>query len=302
MNKDRLIRLFRFEDKICKSSILKTLFLNILFLIIASGEYYMLPLDLVYYDMIFKNSLGIRIISIVCCVMLLKNYIILILVEIYGIVFKPIKNKNRQKPIENFFGEFHVYMWMVGLLEGITLTSLILFFPFSSKGFNIWDYLMFFPIMFLFELIFDFFHYWSHRLSHSGILYKKIHKIHHKHRYPTPITTFYQHPLDVVLSNSIPSFFTFSILMYLFGINITYFQLSLISCWKTVIEIGGHLGKKVAPASSFPQFVWLGKWLGWELYIEDHDHHHEKFTCNYSKRFSLWDKFFGTYTKSEELL
>jgi len=48
MNKDKLIKLFRFEDKICKSSILKTLFLNILFLIIASGEYYMLPLDLVY--------------------------------------------------------------------------------------------------------------------------------------------------------------------------------------------------------------------------------------------------------------
>lgn len=299
--KDTLVRLFSFEDKICKSSLLKTLFLNLLFLGIALGEYYMIPLDLIYYGMMVKYGFGLRLTGIVCCVTLLKNYVILGLIEIYGSVFHRIKAEKRQKPVEKFFGEFHLYLWMAGLVEGITLVGLVLILPFSYGGFDFLDYLVFFPIMFLFEVIFDFFHYWAHRISHSGFLYKKIHKIHHQHQYPTPITTFYQHPIDLVISNSIPSFIGFAVLMWGFGIKISYFQLSLISCWKTVIEIGGHIGKRIAPASSFPQFVWLAKWLGWELYIEDHDLHHEKFTCNYSKRFSLWDKVFGTYTKSKAL-
>jgi len=233
--------------------------------------------------------------------MLLKNYVILGLVEIYGSVFDWIKAEKRQKPVEKFFGEFHLYVWVAGLVEGITLVGLILTLPFVPGGFTVQSYLLFFPVMFLFEVIFDFFHYWTHRISHFGVLYKRIHKIHHRHQYPTPITTFYQHPVDLVLSNSIPSFIGLAIVMWGFGIQITYFQLALISCWKTVIEIGGHLGKKIAPASSFPQFVWLAKWLGWELYIEDHDLHHEKFTCNYSKRFGLWDRVFGTYMKSTAL-
>ena len=32
-----------------------------------------------------------------------------------------------------------------------------------------------------------------------------------------------------------------------------------------------------------------------ELYVEDHDLHHLKGNCNFSKRFSLWDRVFGTF-------
>jgi sterol desaturase/sphingolipid hydroxylase (fatty acid hydroxylase superfamily) len=46
------------------------------------------------------------------------------------------------------------------------------------------------------------------------------------------------------------------------------------------------------PVNNLPN---LPKWLNIELYCEDHDIHHSVNNCNYSKRFSLWDKVFGTF-------
>lgn len=63
------------------------------------------------------------------------------------------------------------------------------------------------------------------------------------------------------------------------------------------IEISGHIGKRMHPTSSFSQFIWLPKFFNIELYTEDHDLHHSHNNCNYSKRFSLWDKVFGTHKK-----
>ncbi|HDY86814.1 MAG TPA: hypothetical protein ENH82_01720 [bacterium] len=56
------------------------------------------------------------------------------------------------------------------------------------------------------------------------------------------------------------------------------------------------MGKEMDKSSSCPQFYWLPKWLGWELKPADHYKHHTHFNCNYSKRFSLWDRTFGTYS------
>ena len=297
MNK-RVARYLRdflsFDEYPTAYSFLKTVLLNLAFLGIATKEYdYMVISNLNLY----KTQIVINPTSIfsICCVTLVKDYVILFLVKLYGMSFYSIKGRSRSVPVAKFFGEFHLYVWIAAFTEGLTLSVLLKVLPFYAFGFTPWSYLTFFPIMFVFEIIFDFFHYWAHRLSHSGVMYRKIHKMHHKYRYPSPITTFYQHPLELLISNSIPSFLTLIIMMYGLNIPITYFQLVLIMCWKTVIEVAGHIGKYLAPASSFPQFVWLSKWLNFELYVEDHDLHHREFTCNYSKRFSLWDKIFGTY-------
>lgn len=147
---------------------------------------------------------------------------------------------------------------------------------------------------FIFEIIFDFFHYWSHRLVHSnGTLYKYLHKKHHKFIHPSSITTFYQDPMDLVLTNVIPTMITLCIIP-----KITYFQFTMIMLYKIFIEISGHVGKQLKPISSFSQCMWVPKYLNIELYAEDHDLHHSKNNCNYSKRFSLWDKVFGTFYSS----
>jgi sterol desaturase/sphingolipid hydroxylase (fatty acid hydroxylase superfamily) len=160
----------------------------------------------------------------------------------------------------------------------------------SWKPFHIVDLIQFIPISFMFEIIFDFFHYWMHRLCHENkYLYRMFHKKHHRFQHVTPVVTFYQHPFDLILSNHIPMI----IALYMCP-AISSFQFFLILTYKTFVEIAGHSGKS-NKSSSFPQFMWLPRWLGIEMYTTDHDNHHTLNNCNYAKRFTLWDRMFGTY-------
>jgi len=74
---------------------------------------------------------------------------------------------------------------------------------------------------------------------------------------------------------------------------------NLIIVYKIFLEISGHTGKKFN-SSSFPQFIWLTKIFKIKLITEDHDNHHKKNNCNYSKRFMLWDIVFGTRYKLDK--
>ena len=163
------------------------------------------------------------------------------------------------------------------------------------------DIMYFIPISFLFELYFDLFHYISHRSLHSKYLYKHIHKKHHKFKHTIPILTFYQDPIDIIVTNVFPVMLTLSVI----PTRMSYFQFNMIVIYKTYGEICGHLSKKWYPTGSFCQFIWLPKLLNIELYTEEHDLHHSLNNCNFSKRFSLWDKLFGTFspafTPSEKL-
>jgi len=175
-------------------------------------------------------------------------------------------------------------------VETTTHYFITTFYNFNSSNF-ILDFITFIPISFVFEILYDFMHYWIHRLIHTNkTLYQYLHKIHHYKNTPTYLDTYYQHPIDLILSNSIPLIVSILLLN-----RLTYLQFCLITVYKTAVEIAGHTGKKTYPTSSYPQFPWLPKYLQIELYTEDHDLHHRHLNCNYAKRFSFWDKMFGTY-------
>lgn len=219
---------------------------------------------------------------------LIKNYSLLYMVT------ASTNTKKRISPVqpeEKYLGEFQVNVLSSTAIDTMTLicaqqmTTPIIFLA---------DLVLFIPISFGFEIIFDFFHYWTHRLVHENkYLYGLVHKKHHTHKHPSPIITFYQSPLDLVITNFSPTMITMLILP-----EMSYFTFVIISTYKSFVEISGHLGKKMAPTSSFSQFIWLPKLLGIETYTEDHDFHHTQTNCNYSKRFKLWDKLFGTYKPS----
>lgn len=155
--------------------------------------------------------------------------------------------------------------------------------------------IVFIPMSFVFEIILDFFHYWVHRSCHlNKTAYRLIHKTHHKHTHPVAINAYYFSPLDLIFSICIPMTLTVLILPY----NLSFFEYLMLSVYKQYTELAGHVGRQLAPASSFPQCIWLPRVLHIEYYAEDHDLHHKLNNCNFSKRFSLWDKVFGTYRKS----
>lgn len=149
---------------------------------------------------------------------------------------------------------------------------------------------------FTFELVFDFFHYWMHRGLHAyPKLYQSIHKRHHRYQHTSVYTAYYTHPVEIVLTYAFP---------FMIGLAVVPFscvEFSVLTAYLGFQEIAGHLGRRMAPASSFIQFMWLPKWLGIELYTEDHNLHHSRPTVNFSKRFSLWDRLFGTYCSSLQI-
>lgn len=153
------------------------------------------------------------------------------------------------------------------------------------------DFATFIPVSFLFEIVFDFFHYCSHRMVHEiPVLYAYSHKTHHTHLFVTVYDTYLEDLSELVLTNCIPVYLTLccfpSMSVHMFFIIFTY---------KKYGEICGHCGKQCYPVGCFPQCIWIPRMLGIELYSENHSDHHYHGNCNYSKRFSLFDKLFGTY-------
>lgn len=233
---------------------------------------------------------------------LLRNEIFL-----YGIQYLVkdhpyIEKEKRITPQTHFPFEFQLYV--IGNTTIEVFTSILIYqYWYSYENSIKWnddDLFTFIPVSFCFEIIFDLFHYWTHRMIHEiPYLYKNIHKIHHTYQYPNVFIAYYQHPIDLVITNLFPTFISFWIMKkYIY--DISYLQWTWINTYKTYIEICGHSGKDIAKKSGFPQCMWLPKLLQMELYAKDHDRHHSRNNCNYSKRFKLWDKIFGTYGREDD--
>jgi len=148
----------------------------------------------------------------------------------------------------------------------------------------------FVPKSLCFELIFDLFHNATHWYCHRNAwLFQNVHKRHHLHLHPCALSTFEQDGLDVVLTNFFPMCVTIAI-----GPHFTLFQLHLQFVYKTSVEVAGHSGLDVY-GSFFPQSPMLHEVSGICLEVHDHDLHHPHSNSNFAKRFSVWDKMFGTF-------
>ena len=259
-------------------------------LLLGSANYYAIST--------FDKYISNRFIKLffILCITLSKNYILIHAINYMLRHHSYINNTQTQRLSsikEKYKGEFHINIIQSSIVESLAIVYIQTILPLHSN--ILYDIITFIPKSLLFELIFDFFHYWTHRYMHyNKTLYRYSHKKHHTYKYPTTYITFYQHPLDIILTNAIPLFLTLYILKRYFVIS--YYLFTIINTYKTHTEIAGHSGKDVHKSSSFPQCMWLVKLLNIELYTHDHDKHHSKSSqCNYSKRFIIWDKIFKTY-------
>lgn len=162
---------------------------------------------------------------------------------------------------------------------------------------------VFLALSFAFEVIFDFFHYWTHRachLPHTLRYLSRCHSIHHASSESLrPLATYDQSATDVVFCNVIPALLALCILQRCTNMTLTRHEWSLLWTYKSYVEVAGHAGVH-SRATCFPQFVWLPRMLGIALRTVDHDLHHSSKgrACNFSKRFTLWDQVFGTFVSS----
>lgn len=154
----------------------------------------------------------------------------------------------------------------------------------------------FIPKSLLFELIFDFFHFATHWACHQiPWLYKHVHKRHHMHLHPCPLSTYEQDVVDLCLTNVLP----FVVASQL-SLPFSAWQLQMLFAYKTYVEVAGHCGLEVK-GFCFPQMPLVSLIPLLRLCVRDHDLHHTHPKWNFAKRFSMWDKLFRTFRPGSSL-
>lgn len=132
-------------------------------------------------------------------------------------------------------------------------------------------------LMFLHDTYF----YWSHRLLHWPIFFRRFHLPHHHSRTPTAWTSFSFHPVEALLQAVI-----LPVLLILIPVH--WFVLILFLSIMTMLGIFNHLGYEL--------FEGLIKKRGFHHLItaSHHQIHHSHMVKNFGLYFTFWDKWMGT--------
>jgi lathosterol oxidase len=120
--------------------------------------------------------------------------------------------------------------------------------------------------------------YWIHRALHTKMLYKHLHKTHHKWLVPTPFASHAFHPIDGWLQSLPYHLFVFLVPFH----KITYLTMFvLVNFWTISI----HDGNFQVPMN-----------LRWLINgAAHHTDHHMYYNYNHGQYFTLWDRIGGTF-------
>jgi sterol desaturase/sphingolipid hydroxylase (fatty acid hydroxylase superfamily) len=123
--------------------------------------------------------------------------------------------------------------------------------------------------------------YWAHRLLHTTLLYRAVHKRHHEFHVPFSLAAEYAHPVESLLGNFLP---------FLAGPVLCGSSLHELCLWfvirmvKTAEAHSGY-GFPLAPFSIFPAVM---------VSARQHDFHHSNNKGCFGSFFNAWDWICGT--------
>lgn len=136
-------------------------------------------------------------------------------------------------------------------------------------------------IQYPFFLMFtDFCIYWIHRWLHHPLIYKRLHKPHHKWIMPTPFASHAFHPLDGFAQS-----FPYHVFPFLFPLQkVAYVALFMfVNFWTILIHDGEFVSDNPIVNGA-----------------ACHSIHHLAFNYNYGQYTTLWDRLGGSYRKPEQ--
>lgn len=152
-------------------------------------------------------------------------------------------------------------------------------FDSTEDGPGLWYSILQFPLFIAFT---DFFIYWIHRGLHHPLVYKRLHKPHHKWIMPTPFASHAFHPLDG-FAQSVP----YHVFPFIFPLQKWAYLLlfTFINIWTVMIHDGDYVANSAIINGA-----------------ACHSIHHEKFDFNYGQFTTFWDRFGGTYRRPHETM
>ncbi|EQC27046.1 lathosterol oxidase [Saprolegnia diclina VS20] len=135
--------------------------------------------------------------------------------------------------------------------------------------------------IFCFMMFNDMAIYWIHRWLHHPLIYKHVHKLHHKWLVPSPFASHAFDPLDGFLQST-----PYHIFIFLMPLQkVVYLGLFvLVNFWTISIHDGDFVMDKMP--------WWFEKIVNGAAH---HTDHHLFFTVNYGQYFTLWDHLGGSY-------
>jgi lathosterol oxidase len=144
----------------------------------------------------------------------------------------------------------------------------------TSEGPGLWYNLAQFPLFIAFT---DWWIYWIHRGLHHPLVYKHLHKPHHKWIMPTPYASHAFHPIDG-FAQSVP----YHVFPFLFPLQkMAYvFLFVFINIWTILIHDGEYMTNHPVVNGA-----------------ACHSIHHMEFTGNFGQFTTLPDRFGQTYRK-----
>ncbi|GFN85370.1 sterol-c5-desaturase (erg3 delta-5-desaturase homolog)-like [Plakobranchus ocellatus] len=138
--------------------------------------------------------------------------------------------------------------------------------------------------MFTFIAFTDMCIYWIHRFLHHRLVYRHLHKLHHKWKIPTPFASHAFHPVDGFLQ-SLP----YHMYPFIFPLHkLTYLGLFVfVNIWTVSI----HDGDYRVPTALQPLINGSAH----------HTDHHLLYNYNYGQFFTLWDRIGGSFRSPNAL-
>jgi len=149
----------------------------------------------------------------------------------------------------------------------------------TADGPGLWYNYLQFPIFIGFT---DFLIYWIHRGLHHPLVYKSLHKPHHKWIMPTPYASHAFHPFDGYVQSVPYHIFPFIFPLQKFAYVVLF---AFINFWTVLI----HDGEYVANSPIINGAAC-------------HTMHHLYFNYNYGQFTTLWDRLGGSYRKPNDEL
>lgn len=120
--------------------------------------------------------------------------------------------------------------------------------------------------------------YWAHRTFHRPLLFRYIHRWHHRYTAPSAFTAMAMHPVELATYQSI-------MLLPLFVLPVHVGGLIFVLVYQNYVALVDHSG------------IDFHSWLPWQPPTRFHDDHHVHFHVNYGQNMGLWDRIFGTYRR-----
>jgi Delta7-sterol 5-desaturase len=147
----------------------------------------------------------------------------------------------------------------------------------TSDGPGLWYNFAQFPLFIAFT---DFWIYWIHRGLHHPLVYKTLHKPHHKWIMPTPFASHAFHPIDG-FAQSVP----YHVFPFLFPLQkwAYVFLFVFINFWTIMIHDGEYIANNPVVNGA-----------------ACHSIHHMEFLGNFGQFTTLPDRMGGTYKQPDE--